>query len=157
MHFFSSSESIDDFTLIFKRILKNLKVHPHLHKLVREMEMHLHYTKKNIRKLFKKSIKKEIVDNLLISMAKNCDYTKRDIVNTVIFAVSNNIFVEYGSKHLRGKGKPSPSSDDVFYHLNKLTKKDVVWLFNQVNHNLLSQAKKTRCLQEEYNLWFRYT
>ena len=75
-------------------------------------------------------------------MAKNCDYTKRDIVNTVIFAVSNNIFVEYGSKHLRGKGKPSPSSDDVFYHLNKLAKKDVVWLFNQVNHNLLSQAKK---------------
>ena len=104
--------------------------------------MHLHYTKKNIGKLFKKSIKKEIVDNLLIPMAKNCDYTKRDIVNTVIFAVSNNIFVEYGSKYLRGKGKPSPSSDDVFYHLNKLTKKDVVWLFNQVNHNLLSQAKK---------------
>ena len=104
--------------------------------------MHLPYTKKNIGKLFKKSIKKEIVDNLLISMAKNCDYTKRDIVNTVIFAVSNNNFVEYGSKHLRGKGKPSPSSDDVFYHLNKLTKKDVVWLFNQVNHYLLSQAKK---------------
>jgi len=104
--------------------------------------MHLHYTKKNIRKVFKKSIKKEIVDNLLIPMAKNCDYTKRDIVNTVIFAVSNNIFVEYGSKYLRGKGKTSPSSDDVFYHLNKLIKKDVVWLFNQVNHNLLSQAKK---------------
>jgi len=104
--------------------------------------MHLPYTKKNIRKLFKKSIKKEIVNNLLIPMAKNCDYTKRDIVNTVIFAISNNNFVEYGSKYLRGKGKSSPSSDDVFYHLNKLTKKDVVWLFNQVNHNLLSQAKK---------------
>ena len=44
---------------------------------------------------------------------------------------------------LRGKGKHSPSSDDMcFYHLNKLAKKDVVWLFNQVNHNLLSQAKK---------------
>jgi len=104
--------------------------------------MHLTYREKNIRKLFKKSIQKEIVDNLLIPMAENCDYTKRDIVNTVIFAISNNNFVEYGSKHLRGKGKHSPSSDDVFYHLNKLAKKDVVWLFNQVNHNLLSQAKK---------------
>ena len=63
------------------------------------MGMHLTYREKNIRKLFKKSIQKEIVDNLLISMAENCDYTKRDIVNTVIFAISNNIFVEYGSKH----------------------------------------------------------
>ncbi|HDM67017.1 MAG TPA: hypothetical protein ENG62_01345 [Thermoplasmatales archaeon] len=33
-----------------------------------------------------------------------------------------------GFKYLRGKGKHSPSSDDVFYHLNKLAKKDVVWV-----------------------------
>ena len=104
--------------------------------------MHSPYTQKNIGKLLKESIKKEITNNLLIPMAENCVYTRKDIVNTIIFTISNNNFVEYGSKYLRGKGKPSPSGDNVFYHLNKLTKKDVVWLFNQVNHNLLSQAKK---------------
>jgi len=102
---------------------------------------HLTYTQKDIHKLFKKSIKKEIAGKLPIKMASNCNYTKKDIVNTVIFAISNNNFVEYGSKHLRSKGKRFPSSDDVFYHLDKLNKKNVIWLFDQVNHALLSQVK----------------
>jgi len=61
---------------------------------------------------------------------------RRDISgHRFIFAVLNNIFVEYGffKTSTGGKGKLSPSSDDVFYHLNKLIKKDVVWVVNQVD------------------------
>ena len=86
--------------------------------------MHSPYTQKNIDKLLKKSIKKEITDNLLIPMAKNCDYTKKDIVDTVIFTISNSNFIEYGSKHLRDKKKKSPSSDTVFLSSQQTKQKE---------------------------------
>jgi len=83
----------------------------------------------NIRKLFKKSIKREVAENLLIPMASNCKYKKEDIADTAIFSVSNNYSIEYGSKYLRSRGKKIPSSDDVFYHFSKLDKSEVIRLF----------------------------
>ena len=50
-----------------------------------------------------------------MKMAKNCIYTKEGIINTVLFSVSNNNFIEYGSRRLRNNGLLSPSSDTVFY------------------------------------------
>ena len=77
----------------------------------------------NIRKLFKKSIKREIAENLLIPMARNCKYKKKNIADTANFSVSNNYSIEYGSKYLRSKRKKVPSGDDVFYHLSKTWQK----------------------------------
>ncbi|HEC86511.1 MAG TPA: hypothetical protein ENI49_01375 [Thermoplasmatales archaeon] len=113
--------------------------------------------KKNIRKLLKKSIQKDITDNLTIPMAKNCIYKKKDLVDTAIFSISNDNSIEYGCRYLRGKGKNPPSSDDVFYHLNKLTKKNVIWLFDQVNHTLLTEVKKKGDFQGKDILWSGYT
>jgi len=43
------------------------------------------HTHKDRRKLVKKVIGKRICDALPIKMAKNCEYKKEDIVNTVLF------------------------------------------------------------------------
>lgn len=50
--------------------------------------MHPSYTQKDIGKLLKKSIKNRVIKNLSLTMAKNCDYKKEEIINTVIFSVS---------------------------------------------------------------------
>ena len=96
----------------------------------------------NIRKLLKKSIRRKIAENLLIPMSGNCTYKREDIANTVIFSVSNNYSIEYGSKYLRSGGKRIPSGDDVFYHLSKLDKTGVIRLFKRVNDHLLREAKR---------------
>jgi len=102
-----------------------------------------------IRKLLKKSIRRKIAENLLIPMAGNCTYRREDIANTAIFSVSNNFSIEYSSKYLRSKRKKVPSSDDVFYHLSKLGKSEVIRLFKRVNDHLLREAKRRGCFQEE--------
>jgi hypothetical protein len=93
-------------------------------------------------KLLKKVIKKKIVDLFPMKMAKNCIYTKEDIINTVLFSVSNNNFIEYGSRRLRNNGLLSPSGDTVFYHLNKLRKREVFSAFQRVNSEMIRQAKR---------------
>jgi putative transposase len=111
--------------------------------------MHSHHTqKKDIGKFLKKSIRKEFVNSLPIPMAENCTYTKKNIINTVVFSVSNNNFIEYSSKRLRDKKGFCPSSDTVFYHLNKLNENTVFSVFQQLNQTLLKQA-------EEYNVFNR--
>jgi putative transposase len=104
--------------------------------------MHFLYLQKDIHKLFKKSIKNEIADNLPIEIASNADYTKREITGTILFAISNNISIEYASKFLRKKKIHSPSGDTIFYHLRKLEKNDVMKLFGHVNNTLLSHARR---------------
>jgi putative transposase len=103
--------------------------------------MHSPHTQLDISKHIKKSIKNEIVCNLPIPMAGNCTYTKENIINTVVFSISNNNFVEYSSKRLRDKRGFCPSSDAVFYHLNKLNENTVFSVFQQTNQTLLKQAK----------------
>jgi len=75
-------------------------------------------------------------------MAENCTYTKEDILNTVFFAVSEDTYVEYAVEHLQTKKYDVPSSDDVFYHLNKLTNNNVYSTFKQINNSILSQAQQ---------------
>ena len=99
------------------------------------------YTQKDIGKYLKNSLKKEFSNNLPIPMAENCTYTKRNIINTVIFSVSNNNFIEYSTKRLQDKKGFCPSSDTVFYHLNKLNENSVFSTFQQTNKTLLKQAK----------------
>jgi len=103
--------------------------------------MHSHHTQKDIGKFIKKSIRKDFVNNLPIPMAENCTYTKNNIINTVVFSVSNNNFIEYGSKRLHDKKGFCPSSDAVFYHLNKLNENTVFSAYQQTNQTLLNHAK----------------
>lgn len=110
--------------------------------------MHSHHTQKDIGKFLKKAIKKEFKNSLPIPMAENCTYTKKNIINTVVFSVSNNKFIEYSSKRLRDKKGFCPSSDTVFYHLNKLDENNVFSVFQQLNQTVLKQA-------EEYNIFNR--
>ncbi len=98
------------------------------------------YTYEDIGKLLKKSLKDDFITDLPLQMANNCIYTKEDILNTVLFAISKDIYVEYATERLLWKTQKIPSSDDVFYHLNKLTAKQVFSTFNQVNTCLLTQA-----------------
>lgn len=100
-----------------------------------------HTQKKDIGKFLKKSIKKEFANNLPILMAENCTYTKRNIINTVVFSISNNNFIEYSTKRLQDKKGFCPSGDTVFYHLNKLNENTVFSTFQQTNQILLKQAK----------------
>lgn len=104
--------------------------------------MHSSHTQLDISKHIKKSIKNEIVCNLPIPMAGNCTYTKENIINTVVFSISNNNFIEYGSKRLLDKRGFCPSSDTVFYHLNKLSEEDVLSTFQQINQKMLQQMEK---------------
>lgn len=103
--------------------------------------MHSPYTQKDIGKFLKKSIKREFTDNIPLQMAGNCFYSKENIINTVVFSISNNNFIEYGSKRLRDYSSFYPSSDTVFYHLNKLNKDAVFSTFQQTNEKLLKQVK----------------
>lgn len=73
-------------------------------------------------------------------MAGNCTYTKEDILNTVLFAVAENTYVEYAAGYLSTKKDGVSSSDAVFYHLNKLTSTIVFSAFKQINTGLLCQA-----------------
>lgn len=104
--------------------------------------MHPTYTQRDIGKLLKKSVKGEIVDKVPLRMAKNCVYTKEEILDTVIFSVANDNFVEYGSKRLRRNGLHSPSADDVFYHLGKMDEKAVFSTFLETNEKILDEANK---------------
>jgi len=104
--------------------------------------MHSPHTQVDIGKLIKKSIKKEFIDNLPIPMAENCIYAKEDIINTVIFSLSNNNFIEYGCKRLLDKRGFCPSSDTVFYHLNKLNEEGMFSTFQQMNQKMLQQTEK---------------
>ena len=100
------------------------------------------HTQLDISKRIKKTIKNELVCSLPLAMAGNCIYTKENIVNTVVFSVSNNNFIEYGSKRLRDKRGFCPSSDTVFYHLSKLGKETVFSMFHQVNCKMVNQAER---------------
>lgn len=98
------------------------------------------YTQKDIGKLLKKSLKNDLITVLPLQMANNCTYTKENILNTVMFSITHDVYVAYGSKRLQNQHQKCSSDDDVFYHLNKLTAKQVFSTFNQVNTCLLAQA-----------------
>lgn len=98
------------------------------------------YTQKDIGKYLKKSLKNNFIDSLPLPMAGNCTYTKEDILNTVLFAVTEDTYIEYAVEHLRAKKDGVSSSDDVFYHLNKLTSNTVFSTFQQMNAYLIDQA-----------------
>jgi len=98
------------------------------------------YTQKDIGKFLKNSLKNNFIDPLPLPMAGNCTYTKEDILNTVLFAVTEDTYIEYAAEHLQMKKDDVSSSDAVFYHLNKLTSDTVFSTFQQMNDHLLSQA-----------------
>jgi hypothetical protein len=66
------------------------------------------YTQKDIDKFLKKSIKNDFNDPLSLPMAENYSYTKKDILNTVLFAVTEDTYVEYAAEHLLKKRMMSP-------------------------------------------------
>lgn len=99
------------------------------------------YTQKYISKYLKKSLKNNFIDPLPLPMAGNCTYTKEQILNTVFFAVSEDTYIEYAVDRLQTTIPGDvPSSDDVFYHLNKLDSKIVFSTFLQVNNRLIHEA-----------------
>lgn len=98
------------------------------------------YTNKDIGKLLKKSLKNDFITTLPLQMAENCTYTKENILNTVIFSITQDVYVAYGSKRLQEQHKKCSSDDDVFYHLNKLTTHQVFSTFTQVNTEILRHA-----------------
>jgi len=98
------------------------------------------YTHKDIGKLLKKSLKNDFTTTLPLPMADNCTYTKENILKNVIFSITQNVYVAYGSKRIQEQQQKYPSDDDVFYHLNKLNTKQVFSTFTQVNTCLLMQA-----------------
>lgn len=100
------------------------------------------HTQKDIGKYLKKSLKNNFINPLPLPMAGNCTYTKEHILNTVFLAVSEDIYVEYAVDRLQATTPGDvPSSDDVFYHLNKLDSKTVFSTFQQVNSTVLTQAQ----------------
>jgi hypothetical protein len=100
------------------------------------------YTQKNIGKFLKKSLKNNFIDPLPLPMAGNCTYAKEQILNTVLYAVSEDTYVEYAVDRLQTTlSGDVPSSDDVFYHLNKLDSTTVFSTFQQVNSTVLSQVQ----------------
>ena len=98
------------------------------------------YTPKDIGKLLKKSLKNDFINALSLQMATNCTYNKEDILKTVMYSITQNIYVAYGSKKRQRQQRKSPSDDDVFYHLNKLNTTQVFSAFNQANNSLLTKA-----------------
>ena len=66
------------------------------------------YTQKDIDKFLKNSLKNDFNDSLSLPMAGNCMYTKEDILNTVLFAVTEDTYVEYAAEHLLKKRMMSP-------------------------------------------------
>jgi hypothetical protein len=100
----------------------------------------LQYTHKDISKYLKKSLKENFIDTLPLQMAGNCFYDKEDILNTMMFSITQDVYIAYGSEKLQKQQKKTPSDDDVFYHLNKLTTKQVFSAFTQMNTFLLAQA-----------------
>jgi Transposase DDE domain len=100
------------------------------------------HTQKNIGRFLKKSLKNNFIDPLPLPMAGNCTYTKEQILNTVLYAVSEDTYVEYAVDRLQTTLPGDvPSSDDVFYHLNKLDSTTVFSTFQQVNSTVLSQVQ----------------
>jgi len=97
------------------------------------------YTHKDIGKLLKKSLKHDFTTSLPLPMANNCTHTKENILNNVLFSITHNVYVAYGSKRLQQQ-HICPSDDTVFYHLNKLNTKQVFSTFTQANTCLLTQA-----------------
>lgn len=109
------------------------------------------HTHSNISKRLKKTVERGIASAILLKMGKNCAYSKEEIIKTVIFSISNNNFVEYGSRRLRSNGLDFPSSDDVFYHLGKLGEKNVFSAFLNSNANVLGKARKCGVLNK--SIW----
>ncbi len=99
-------------------------------------------TQRDKRKLIKKVIGKSIY--LPIKMAKNCRYTKKELIDTILFSVANNISVEYGSKRMKEMRMKVPSGDDVFHHLDKLKTKEVLSAFYNVNSDALKRERNRR-------------
>ncbi len=106
------------------------------------------HTQKDISNYLKRFLKNNFIDSLLLPMAENCTYTKEQILNTVFFAVSEDTYVEYAVDRLQTNIKGDiPSSDDVFYHLNKLDSKTVFSTFQRVNSTVLTQVKHQDALK----------
>jgi len=75
-------------------------------------------------------------------MAENCTYTKEQVLNPVLYAISDDTYVEYAVDRLQTTlSGDIPSSDDVFYHLNKLDSTTVFSAFQQMNNTVLSQVQ----------------
>jgi len=100
------------------------------------------HTQEDIGKYLKKSLKNNFINPLPLTMAGNCTYTKEQILNTVFFAVSEDTYIEYAVDRLKATMSDDvPSSDDVFYHLNKLDSKTVFSTFQQVNSRMLAEVE----------------
>lgn len=100
------------------------------------------YTHKDIGKYLKKSLKHNFIKPLPLPMAENCTYTKEHILNPIFLAISEDSYIEYAVNRLQTTTPLNiPSSDNVFYHLNKLTNKTMFSTFQQVNKTVLTQAQ----------------
>jgi len=102
--------------------------------------MHVSYTRNDIAKALKKTIKHEFIGVLPLPMADNCFYTREDILKTVMFSITEDVYVAYGSQRLQEHRTNIPSDDTIFHHLNTLTVNTVFASFQQVNTMLLHQA-----------------
>ena len=75
--------------------------------------------------------------NLPIEIRPNAVYTKQDVFEPVIRAQAENTFIESACRRSR-----RISSDDVFYHLSKLSLRDVAGCLNENVEDVFTRVRK---------------
>lgn len=93
-------------------------------------------------------IDKYIINYMPIMLYHNATYSKEEIGNVVLNAVSNKKFITAIIDDLKKDGKKVPSSSDLFRQLRKPSPERVLQAFIKANVSILNHAKKAGALKK---------
>jgi len=87
-------------------------------------------------KIVKTSVRENLYDNIPISSAPNCHYSKQEIFQTIFEAVASQRYITPYCDAARARGRHLPDGDTVFYRLEPETLGGIDGVVNWANDRL---------------------
>lgn len=98
------------------------------------------------RRALKKSLTTSIMDNLPVSEAPNCSYSKQTILLTLIESIARNEYPSPYTQAARMQGRKIPDGDTLYYRLKELTLDQVFKTAQKALGHIHAEAKKIGAL-----------
>lgn len=101
---------------------------------------HTTYSKKIGREV-KKAIQSYIYGNFPATERYNADYTRRELLDVIVYSIANEYFIEEGSELLKMRRRDVADGDTIFYRIKPTTISQVLSYSNTINEQILTNAK----------------
>ena len=88
---------------------------------------------KKIGKEVKKATQSYIYSGFPATERYNADYTRRELLDVIVYSIANDYFIEEGSELLKMRRKKIADGDTVFYRIKTATISQVISYSNTIN------------------------